>query len=94
MATLTDVFYGHCTFWTDDWELMRRARAERGSLIPCCPYCGSVGYEIDKQKWWAQARAHEANWHPGYVAMLEWGKNQCFPDYPALKAAYEAAARS
>lgn len=87
MALATDIFYGLCTFWTDDWEALR-ART-RGST-PCCPYCGAVGFEINGDEWWRQIHQHERNGHPGYAAMVEWGKGRCFPTYTALEAAWRA----
>lgn len=65
-------------------------------LIPCCPFCGSVGFEMPREQWMAQARAWEAGaspampgvTHPGYVAMLTWSEKRCYPDYDALATAW------
>lgn len=94
MATSSDVFYGFCTFWSDDWKGMREQRVLNGGAadsIPCCPFCGSVGFEIPKTKWLADAARYEAAGHPGYVAMVMWGKGRCFPNYSMMEAAWRAA---
>jgi hypothetical protein len=83
MAELTDVFYGLCTFWTDDWKSLAR------DGVPCCPFCGAPGFEMDKAMWWQGIRAHEAKGNAGYVAMMEWAKGRCFPNYGVLKVAYD-----
>ena len=87
MAALTDVFYGLCTFWTDDWDSLRAT----GSQIPCCPHCGAVGFEKDKQEWWREIHLHETNGHPGYAAMMEWTRGKCFPNYTILATEYQRA---
>lgn len=64
-----------CTFWTDDWT---RLASNRG--IPCCPYCGAVGYQITFQEWDDGAKAYEKQGHPGYVKRLNALKDvQCGP---------------
>jgi hypothetical protein len=66
--------------------------------IPHCPFCGSPGFEADRELWLRQAREWEdgtspkANGtsHPGYVAMLLFGEKRCFPNYAALERAWAA----
>ena len=88
------VFYGLCTFWTDDWGVMGSS-----SGIPVCPKCGSVGFETTLTKWMAGARRHEEGViegsadrdpHPGYVQMIVWGKGRCFPNWEIAQRAYVA----
>ena len=86
MAELTDVFYGLCTFWTDDWNLMRTTRSQ----IPRCPKCGAVGFEMDKREWWRLIEEHEAKGHPGYKAMMTWARGKCFPNFSSLESAWRA----
>ena len=70
-------------------------------VIPYCPFCGSVGFEHDKQEWWRQAQEWEDGTspnaigirHPGYVAMLMWGRNRCFRDWASLEAAWRAGVK-
>jgi len=89
------VFYGLCTFWTDDWSVMGSS-----SGIPVCPKCGSVGFETTLTKWMVGVRQHEMGTtgavapserrdpHPGYVQMIVWGKGRCFPNWEIAQQAY------
>lgn len=86
MARQTDVFYGLCTFWTDDWASLGRTREG----IPCCPYCGAVGFEMDRKEWLRQIAAHEAKGNPDYLAMMRWAKDRCFSDFATLTRTYRA----
>ena len=105
MAASTDVFYASCTFWTGDWAwlaaMCRRGiaikrREGRPKIIPRCPFCGSVGFEMDRAEWlrqmaeWETGASPKANGlpHPGYVEMLMWGEKRCFPTYAMLEAAW------
>lgn len=73
-----------------------RPRPIRQPQIPHCPFCGSVGFETDRESWLRQAREWEDGTspqaggipHPGYVAMLMWGEKQCFRNYAAIEQAY------
>lgn len=79
------VFYGLCTFWTDDWSVISSS-----SGIPACPKCGGVGFETTLTKWMAGARRHEEDSppHPGYVQMIVWAKGRCFPNWEIAQAVY------
>lgn len=58
-----------CTFWTDEWDLLKVV----GPGIPCCPYCNSVGFQIDADRW-SVPDQYEAE-HPGYREQLASYKN-------------------
>jgi hypothetical protein len=40
--------------------------------IPCCPYCGSVLFQMNEDEWWEGAEEFEKEGHPNYVAFLRW----------------------
>lgn len=102
-----DLWYGAgCTYWTDEWDAL--ASTGEGPLggIPCCPRCGSVGYEIRRAQWWAGVRQHEADGtrgrscglpdcgptgHPRYEAMIRWARGQCFRTFGVLESAWRAS---
>jgi hypothetical protein len=71
--TRTMIWYGLCTFWTEDWPLL--ARTAHG--IPCCPHCGAVGFQINADDWWAGVERYESEGNPGYRAFLEDLRNTC-----------------
>jgi hypothetical protein len=87
MADTRIVYSAHGTWW----DSISKA-ATKPSGLPCCPVCGSVLFEMDSEEpWWDGACRYEADGHPGYVGMMEWGRGKCFPSLPALKSAYLAA---
>lgn len=66
-------YSARCTYWTDDWSQLLLAI---GSRIPCCPNCGSVGYQGEMGPWLDSAEAYaEAN--PGYFQFLLEHKEVC-----------------
>src|SRR5207247_687916 len=67
-----DIWYGLCTYWTDD--LTKLSRTPGG--IPCCPN-GHVGFEAHAPIWWEDAQAFETKGNPGYIAYLEAIKETC-----------------
>jgi hypothetical protein len=69
-----DVWYGICSYWTDD--LTKLGRSVSG--LPGCPN-GHVGFEIDAPSWWADAERYENDGHPRYVEFLKRKKEFCSP---------------
>ena len=49
--------------------------------LPCCPYCGSVLYQISEQEWRDGIPKHVAEGHANYDKFLEWKESQgrCWP---------------
>jgi hypothetical protein len=50
--------------------------------IPCCPFCGSVLFQVrNKLEWDSGAIIHEQKGHTNYVAFLGWTRVQerCWP---------------
>lgn len=50
------MWYGAgCSYWTDDWNKLGSSRMDhinpKSSGIPCCPVCGSVGFQINYDDW-------------------------------------------
>lgn len=83
------IWYGFCTFWTDDWDELSsvevkgspsgiggRAVGAIDAGIPCCPDCGSVGYEIEDDEWWEGVQKVEAD-TPGYYKFITDLKELC-----------------
>lgn len=73
------LWYGpNCTYWTDDWDKMSAQSMPGAPIltypggvkkpapgIPCCPVCGSVGFQMEIRDWDAGiARFMREN--PGY----------------------------
>ena len=54
------LWYGPCGFWTDDWDKLKV------TPIPCCPHCGSPGFQIEYSKWDSGAEVFERT-HPRYT---------------------------
>lgn len=85
----TRIAYGAGCTW---WDSIRQVGKTQGSGLPCCPHCGSVLYEVDSiAEWWSGVDQHEANGHPGYRAMIEWGRGRCYRDFDGLEAAFTAS---
>jgi hypothetical protein len=89
MAEPEQVWYGFCTYWTDDWGQLSRVKVKGSpsgiegravgvldSGIPCCPDCGSVGYQMDKTDWEEGVERLEAS-EPGYAKFLAGVKELC-----------------
>lgn len=90
----TRIPYGaRCTWWDSIDKVDHTAAGQSGHALPCCPHCGGMLFEVQSEKeWFDGADRYEANGHPGYRSMLEWARGKCFPDFAALKAAYERRA--
>jgi hypothetical protein len=57
--------------------------------IPCCPRCGGVLFEFESEAEWFEAvDRYESEGHPGYRAMIEWGRGRCFKTPADLERAY------
>lgn len=87
----TRIPYGiRCTWW-DNIDKVGTVQTASGHRLPCCPHCDGMLFEMpDEATWFAGVDRYEAAGNPGYRAMIEWGRGQCFPNYAALKTAYEA----
>ena len=82
----TRVAYGTiCTWWGSIYDVGSR------SGLPCCPYCGSMLFEMDhERKFIASANKYEKEGHPGYPEMIKWAKGKrCYKSIDALTAAYQ-----
>lgn len=64
-----------CGYWTDDWNKVRGHGP--GHQIPCCPSCGSVGYQGAWEEWFADATAYQNENHPRYIEFLFLRKETC-----------------
>jgi hypothetical protein len=47
-----------------------------GHRLPCCPFCGSILFQLDEKEWWEGAEKHDKT-HPGYLAFLRWSQGKC-----------------
>lgn len=81
-STPPTLWYGLCGYWTDDWAQLKDTSGD-GSGIPCCPFCGAVGFVEEVASWWANVDAYEAGRggdktaHHGYRAQVEAAKGIC-----------------
>ena len=71
----SQIWYGFCTYWTDDWEALEATPDNKG--IPCCPECGSVGYQMTLQEWNEGIEKYEAEDNAGYGAFIAELKGKC-----------------
>lgn len=70
-------WYGPCMYWTDNWN----ALSSSPTGIPCCPYCGTVGFQITHQEWMNGAIRFAAETdQPGYPKWLLDIKEVCSPE--------------
>lgn len=67
------MWYGPCGYWTDDWAKLTTF----GPGIPCCPKCGSPGFQTTAKAWLSGATRFEGEGHPGYRAFVNWMKERC-----------------
>ncbi len=88
----TRIAYGaRCTWW-DGIRKVEKMPAGGGFLLPCCPHCHGMLFEVANEgEWFAAVDKHEAAGNPGYRATVEWGRGKCFRSYAELKRAYDAA---
>lgn len=47
----------------------------KGSGLPCCPFCGSMLFQEDTNKWWEGAKQWDKE-HPNYFRFLQWTEKQ------------------
>ena len=60
--------------------------------LPCCPYCGSILFEVPSQAHWDHGvDKHEAAGHTGYRDFLAWTRTQkkCWPSLRVACAVYQ-----
>lgn len=90
--TDTRIPYGvNCTWWDSIDKVALTPPGQSGIRIPCCPFCGSVLYEVDSEEiWFDGAQRYENNGHPGYVEFLKWMRGKCFPTVKVAAAFYNA----
>ena len=66
------VWYGHCSFWTDDWSKLSSYNG-----MPCCPSCLSVGFQTTYREWIEGAQYYQSQNNVGYVNFLLLIKERC-----------------
>lgn len=80
----TRIPYGARCTW---WDSIDKVGISGG--LPCCPHCRNVLFEFpDELTWFRSVDKYEEAGHPGYRAMVEWGRGQCFPSVSAMHDAY------
>ncbi len=91
----TRIPYGaRCTWWDSiDKVGVRQGSNPLGGppmRLPCCPHCRNMLFEVeDEATWWRGIDKYEADGHPGYRAIMTFGRGKCFPNLAALTAAYQ-----
>lgn len=68
------VWYGPCTYWTDDWTKLKSI----GPGIPCCPHCKCPGFQTTYEHWEDGVKGFELNNHPRYEEFVNKTKETCF----------------
>lgn len=78
------VWYGYCTYWTDDWDKLKLDLDYHSNEIgmPLCPCCGAPGFQMAAGRWFAGASTFQAMGNPGYVSFVENTKEQCVVPRP------------
>ncbi len=88
-----ELWYGFCTYWTDDWEALKHTPVPEGAAIssgiPCCPECGSVGYQMTLQAWNEGIEKYEADGNPGYGDFINEMKGKCHGPKTTLAELWE-----
>jgi len=72
------IWYGFCTFWTDDWGQLSDAGDKEKDLevLHCCPSCNSGGFETTEDEWWEGVQRVEED-TPGYYKFIRGLKERC-----------------
>ncbi len=78
------IWYGLCTYWTDDWDALTPSPENKG--IPTCPECGSVGFQMTRQEWNEGVAKYEADDNPGYTQFINDVKGNCLGKTTLLEA--------
>ncbi len=78
-----NVHGARCTWWDAISESKTGAHG-----LPGCPHCGGVLYEVATEaQWWEAIDRHDKH-EPGYRALMEWARGNCYPNFDTLKRAY------
>ncbi len=70
------VWYGieGCGFWTDDWLSLHALGEWR---IPCCPYCGTPGFQTTRREWDEGVKRYTLDGHPDYPEVIAASFEKC-----------------
>lgn len=85
----TRIVYGaQCCYWGP----IQSVGVQRGSGLPCCPYCGGLLFEMeDEEQLMRGARAYDQSGHLGYVGFLMWARGRkCTKTLEEQQALYAA----
>jgi len=82
------IVYGVYCQWWDSIDKTARTPVHNGVQIPCCPFCGSVLYQMEESDWWRAVDTYEAKSLAGYRKYIEWRRGKCLPSVAAADAAY------
>jgi len=80
------VWYGVCTYWTDDWDNISTVDVIE---IPHCPHCGSPGFQTDAFSWFGGASEYDKT-NSGYLKFLVGMKETCHGRGVTLQSLYDA----
>lgn len=77
------MWYGLCTYWTDDWSKLSSTGTSIGRFsekpmpgIPCCPNCGAVGFQCFVDEWNKSVEEYDKK-EPGYAQFIADMKENC-----------------
>jgi len=68
------IWYGLCTYWTDDWDNLNLKESQG---IPSCPECENPGFQMTVQEWNEGIEKYEADGNPGYGECIAELKEKC-----------------
>lgn len=85
MADTRIVYGANCTWW----DSIDKVSCVPNSSLPCCPFCGSVLFEVpNEDSFWKGSEEYEKT-HPNYRAMLKWMRGKCFRDMTMAEKTYK-----
>lgn len=78
-------YSSRCTYWTDNWGKLART----GPGIPCCPKCGSVGYESAWDQFDRSSKRYDEKAAEGYYVFLQEVKEKCLGANVSVQKAFD-----
>lgn len=66
------VWYGICSYWTDDWTKLKVAMGH----IPVCPECGNIGRHVPAKEFFEDIALTEKQF-PGFTEVYNKLKERC-----------------
>ena len=71
------IVYGVGCVWWDNIDKV--AKTESG--LPCCPYCGSVLFEMENEAAFLSGVPETEKQYPGYGEYVKWQRGKCLKTF-------------